>query len=306
MSNNGATIRRAPRKETNFTIVSKDITENTHLSWQARGLLVYLLGKFDNWQVNVAHLQKETCNARKKTGRDGIYAILEELLEVGYLQRENLRADDGAFLGVQYVVHEVPVPAEERTLKQSRAAANDEAAPAPHTDLPDTDLPDTAEPDTASPDTANPPLIRNEYLPSNDLVTRTDLTKPAAAEKSAELQMLERNWALGVEQPEGLSNEDWMALLTIRKKKRLLLTQKAMRLMESESARANLTLVQGIEFALERGWAAFAYSYWLNTVGNEMEARQRVANGGARFTPRTDAVAAAVQSVESFDDGSIF
>lgn len=312
----GPTIRRAPRPESRFTTVSKDITENTSLSWQARGLLVYLLGKFDNWQIHVSHLQKETCNAKKKTGRDGIYAMFDELLEQGYLQRESLRSAEGAFIGVQYVVHEIPVPVEQRTTKQARAGSQDEQpssdenAAQPHTAKPDTDKPDTGLPDTGSPDTANPTLLKTDVLTKTDVVPKTEPTNADASPpaKSPELLTLERSWAPGIEKPEQLSDEDWLSLLRIRKAKRLMLTAKAMQLMESEAKKANLTLAEGMEYAVARGWAAFAYSYWLDNLGKEMQAQGRVDNAqrGGGYAPRVDHVTAAAQNVYDFDDRLVF
>jgi len=95
-------IVRAPRPEANFYVLSKSISEDSRLSWAARGLLVYLLGKPDNWKISVESLRRQTEGARVRTGRDGIYALLSELEQAGYLSREQQRGEGGRLSGVDY------------------------------------------------------------------------------------------------------------------------------------------------------------------------------------------------------------
>lgn len=97
-------IVRAPRPEANFYVLSKSISEDARLSWAARGLLVYLLGKPDNWKISVESLRRQTEGARVRTGRDGIYALLSELEQAGYLSREQQRGEGGRLSGVEYSV----------------------------------------------------------------------------------------------------------------------------------------------------------------------------------------------------------
>lgn len=103
-------IVRAPRPEGNFYVLDKRISEDRRLSWGARGLLVYLLGKPDNWQVFPAALVDEVSESAKPTGRDGTYALLNELLAVGYIRREQARKEDGTLGATRYVVSESPLP----------------------------------------------------------------------------------------------------------------------------------------------------------------------------------------------------
>lgn len=125
-------IVRGPRPEGNFYVLDKRISEDRRLSWGARGLLVYLLGKPDNWQVFPAALVAEVAESAKPAGRDATYALLNELLAAGYLRREQSRQDDGTMGSTRYVVSEQP-----------------------HTEKPDTEplpaLPLPAEPYTANP-----------------------------------------------------------------------------------------------------------------------------------------------------------
>ncbi|MFM2589438.1 hypothetical protein [Vibrio sp. TBV020] len=91
------------RKIDNFTRISNDIFSDGCLSFQAMGMLSYLLSKPDSWEVSVAHLQKVTKGTAKTTGRDGVYNILTELIQQGFCER--IRFPDGA---TEYVVQDYP------------------------------------------------------------------------------------------------------------------------------------------------------------------------------------------------------
>lgn len=102
-------IIRSPRPESNFYLLNKAISEDRRLSWAARGLLVYLLGKPDHWQVSVANLRNETKESAKPTGRDGVYAILDELGKAGYITRSQDRNEGGKMGEIHYFVSEKPL-----------------------------------------------------------------------------------------------------------------------------------------------------------------------------------------------------
>lgn len=147
------TIRtiRAPRsKDRPYFSLSRAVAQDETLSWEARGMLVYLLSKPDDWEVRPANLQ-QLC------GRDKVYRILKELLSAGYLVYEHIRRDDGVFSEGEYRVYETPQPKENGK-----------------TDSPHTEKPDTVKPDTEKPDTyiLESQQNREEILP--------DGAKPAA------------------------------------------------------------------------------------------------------------------------------
>lgn len=147
------TIRRAARRH-RFVIVDQAAVEDTRLSWAARGLLAYLLSRPDDWKVLVNDLKK-----RGNLGRDGIYALLRELRDAGYMRFEHNRDAHGRMRGGTYIVSEVP-----------------------HTASPDVDVPRSAAPRTASPD-ALPNTERNKRTTTT---TRpTDTYAAADAERGA-------------------------------------------------------------------------------------------------------------------------
>lgn len=172
-------IRRGPRPDTRFYTVSKDLSEDTGLSWAARGMLIFLLGKPDNWEVSVEHLIKQTKGSSKPSGRDAVRGIIKELIDAGYMQADIRRQEGGTFNGMDYVVHELPVKPEGQQEPQTDNTAADES--------PQTDNPSTAKPCTDEPLTADPPLIKNEYQQGMIKETKNDTQQIDEADKSASL-----------------------------------------------------------------------------------------------------------------------
>lgn len=138
-------IRRGPRPETKFYTLDKSISEDSRLSWAARGLLIFLLGKPDNWEVSVKHLINQTTDAiGKASGRDAVRVILKELEQAGYLVADIARNETGAFAGMAYTVNEIPciIP--------------------PQPEKPSPETPETENPAPAEPGPANPHLTKTE------------------------------------------------------------------------------------------------------------------------------------------------
>jgi hypothetical protein len=170
-------IVRAPRPQSHFYMLDKSISEDRRLSWAARGLLIYLLGKPDHWTVSPAALVNETRDSAKPSGRDSTYGLLRELLTVGYLRRDQSKKGGGQFDSVDYVVSET-----------AQLVTRTEGAP--HTDLPHTDLPHTGQPHTGQPHTANPTQVSTDskqgLTGSEDSMLPGDAdASPAAGRKCA-------------------------------------------------------------------------------------------------------------------------
>lgn len=120
-------IIRGPRPNRNFYILDKKISEDKRLSWASRGLLIYLLGKPNHWQVSVQALVNETKASTRPTGRDATWSLLRELIEAGYCTRHQSRKPDGTVGEMEYTISE-------------------DCANHPLTDCPCTDEPCTADP----------------------------------------------------------------------------------------------------------------------------------------------------------------
>ncbi|MFA9204893.1 MAG: hypothetical protein ACEQSH_00395 [Bacteroidia bacterium] len=95
-------IRRAPRPQSGFYTLDKRISEDSRLSWAARGLMIYLMGKPAEWKLTVQNLIEQTSDARIHSSRDAVYAILRELRELGYLHHEMRKDDAGRVVEGDY------------------------------------------------------------------------------------------------------------------------------------------------------------------------------------------------------------
>lgn len=136
-------IRRGKRPDTRFYTLNKDISEDTRLSWAARGMLIFLLGKPDNWTVSVAHLIKQTADSQRPSSRDAVRGVIAELVAAGYMKADTARSENGKFRGMDYVVSESP--------ETDNPSPEDPQQPKPEKPSPDEPLPD------------NPPLIKNDH-----------------------------------------------------------------------------------------------------------------------------------------------
>lgn len=124
-------IRRS-KPERDFSIIPNTTLQDNDLSWQARGMLCYLLSMPVDWEINV----KDLAGRSKKNGRDASQKILNDLIDSGYVLREQVR-NKGRFIGYNYVVYD---------LKQST----------PNPEKPDTGNQETESPNPEKPDTEKP------------------------------------------------------------------------------------------------------------------------------------------------------
>lgn len=93
---------RLHKKEANYSVVDNYFVNDKSLSWKAKGLLMYLLSKQDDWSVYVSHLATVS-----KDGRDATANCIKELMKAGYIHRTGGKDKDGRFK-YDYVVHERP------------------------------------------------------------------------------------------------------------------------------------------------------------------------------------------------------
>lgn len=140
-------IIREPRPDSNFYILDKQISEDERLSWASRGMLIFLLGKPDHWRISIEALINCTAGAgQRKSGKTAVYAIINELLQVGYLTRK--KHADGT---LDYLVRE-------------RATGSE----------PDSGNPDLGNPDQGNPDLGNQPLVSTDSKQALKKATRTE------------------------------------------------------------------------------------------------------------------------------------
>jgi len=88
-----------------YLVVDNALFNDESLSWEARGLMGYLLSKPDHWQVRLHDLMK-----RGPAGQHKIRRMLGELRQAGYLETRRIKRPDGTFDWVT-TIHESPLDA---------------------------------------------------------------------------------------------------------------------------------------------------------------------------------------------------
>jgi hypothetical protein len=103
------TIFRAPAHDMKhpYVMVSNATAQDSQLSFEARGLLLYLLSQADNWYIQITDLQR-----KGRTGRDRVNRIMKELEENGcaiWGRSKRLRShSDGTFEWLPPAISERP------------------------------------------------------------------------------------------------------------------------------------------------------------------------------------------------------
>ena len=98
-------IRRAKGKENPYAQISRQALQDKKLSWQATGMLSYLLSLPITWEINLQDLIN-----RKPNGKHSTRTILNELIENGYIQKNIIKNEKKQFVRFEYIVYENPFP----------------------------------------------------------------------------------------------------------------------------------------------------------------------------------------------------
>jgi len=105
----GQIIRVVKDRENPYAMILKEITENSALTYKARGIMAYLMGKPNDWSVLVQDLVNQ-CPDGEKSVRSG----LNELKRFGYYQRYPVYDKKNKICEWESIVTERPVPENER------------------------------------------------------------------------------------------------------------------------------------------------------------------------------------------------
>lgn len=96
-------IFKPKKRENPYAQIDKSAINDTRLSWKAKGILVYLLSKPEDWTVNIKDIVKHA-----NDGRDAVYNGIKELIAAGYILRVLTKNQSGRFKGYEYHVYEIP------------------------------------------------------------------------------------------------------------------------------------------------------------------------------------------------------
>ena len=102
------------KHESRYTVIDNRVFADHQLSFEAMGLLSYLLSKPDSWNVSVAHLAMVTEGTDKQSKRDALLARLKELCKTGFVVRKKLKTGE-----VDYLVFDYPQTTEDNTLNNN-------------------------------------------------------------------------------------------------------------------------------------------------------------------------------------------
>lgn len=98
----GERIHKAKGLEKDFLILRNEDVQRIDLSYEAIGLLTYLMSLPSDWVIYVSTLE------RKGTGRDKVRRMITELKEKGYLSVEQNHNTDGTFTTNEYHAYAMP------------------------------------------------------------------------------------------------------------------------------------------------------------------------------------------------------
>ncbi len=103
MSDKTRFIHRAARDEQHpYFMLRRATAQDTTLSFEARGMLAYILSKPDDWKVQPTDLQ-QNCS------KNIVYRILKELKDHGYINLTQTRDENNKIISWDYAIHEEPL-----------------------------------------------------------------------------------------------------------------------------------------------------------------------------------------------------
>lgn len=102
---NGQIIRSPKRGAVRYTPISNSVLQNSELSFEARGLLCYILSLPEDWVIVKSNIQSN----HKETGKNKFDRIWKELSDKKYIFSEKVRdPNSGKFLGWCHIAYEEP------------------------------------------------------------------------------------------------------------------------------------------------------------------------------------------------------
>lgn len=240
------TIFRVAKNPNNpYVMIDKRISEDNRLSWKAKGIMLYLLSRPNDWAINLVDVEKQSTD-----GRDGVQSGVNELIALGYLERLQNRKG-GKFGGVEYIVHEEPI-----------ATATGKAVSGSNTKA-----------ITATGKTVNGKTVNGKSQTTNNDYTNKDNTnieKDSKAQKQKKPKPSDTSKKLV--KPSDVNLQTWNDLLALRQsiKKPLTLTAWNYNYTELQKGlAAGHTLEDMLVIWVANGWQGFKFAWYLNKLNQQ-------------------------------------
>lgn len=96
-------IFKIARREDPFIQIDKAVYENEYISYKAKGILTYLMGRPEDWVIYETEIAKHTPEGIKSI-RSGI----NELIKYGYVIKTTIRNKKGQFMANEWLVYDIP------------------------------------------------------------------------------------------------------------------------------------------------------------------------------------------------------
>lgn len=110
MSKSLRIVRSKHDAQNKYFLMSRSTAQDRDLSFEARGMLAYILSKPDDWIVQIADLEQHC-------GETRVYRILKELRTARYVELVQIRNESGSrVLRWEYRAYETPLPPDDPLL----------------------------------------------------------------------------------------------------------------------------------------------------------------------------------------------
>ena len=243
-----------------YAVISSEVFKPNQLSWQAMGMLSFLLEKPDNWKVVVSYLVDVTKWTEKETGREGVYNIIKELRKKGFITYQKNK--DGS---TTYTVYDEPI-------KPNQAEPN-QAEPT----LINTDIKLLLSLNNNSAQNSDDEFLRKQHENKNDAKASDADASVSSLDKQSETEdkpkakrRAKPKWeeeALNTLMERGVEEQLARDYLAVRKAKRAnSLTETALKGLEREAASAGISLSTALMTCCERNWVGFKADWYLDGV----------------------------------------
>ena len=103
MARSQTIFRSCPNR--NFTTLPNSLLQDASLSFEARGMLAFILSHPDDWEIQMSYIIKSS-----PAGRDKCYRIVKELEQAAYLRKQASRRADGTLGPTEYTAYDTPLP----------------------------------------------------------------------------------------------------------------------------------------------------------------------------------------------------